>query len=143
MNHQINLRRVSPALSVLLLASVHTVWGQLDQNSMAIENAQDTKISSRVRSFQDLSADDKARIAQSLQQESTEHFGFPAIKNIDDLNAIDLTVLPVRQRQLLDQTVMHVVETNLPPIAVLKGAIKPTGKEIYPDLDKLVASSAT
>lgn len=67
-----------------------------------------------------------------------------AIKSVDDAFAIDVSKLNLEQKHLLDATTMHVVigNGNLAPIAVLTNAIKPTGDQIYPDLQTLVASAA-
>ena len=39
---------------------------------------------------------------------------------------IDVKKLPQQEKTLIDQTTMHVVVDNLPPISVLKQAVQPT-----------------
>jgi len=112
------------------------------QGAATAASAENASISSRIKSLNELSPELKAKLAVDLQNESTEHFGFEAIKSVDDLSQIDISKLPPTQRKLIDSTTMHVVDSNLVPIAVLKHSIKPTGKQIYPDLQALVDATS-
>lgn len=133
-----NWNRIWLVIANLLLISAGFAFGQ---DIQAIGSAEDAKLSNRIQSLNNLPADDKSKVSVSLQKESIQHFGFPAFKSVGDLMAIDVSNLPEQQKSLVNTTVMHVVETNLPPVAILKNAIKPTGTEIYPDLDTLVKAS--
>jgi hypothetical protein len=126
------------ALVLPLLLSVG-----LAQTTPATPNSEDATIANRIESFKGLSPDAKAKLSLDLQGESKEHFGFEAIKSVDDLSAIDIPKLTPTQKSFINLTTMHVVDKNLVPIAVLKQAIKPTGIQIYPDLQALVNSSVS
>ena len=132
-------RPVMSVLLAILLTSFH--GGSSAQITASTDSAEDAKIESRIRSFGGLSSDAKAKLSEDLRIESKEHYGFEAIKGVDDVSAIDIPNLNRTQIDLLNTTTMHVVDRNLVPIAVLKQAIKPTGVQVYPALQTLVIAS--
>jgi Trypsin-like peptidase domain len=125
-----------------LMLALTTRWA-VAQAAPAATSPESTKIKSRIESFKELPEETKTKLSEDFQRESKEHFGFVAIKSVDEASAVDLFRLPTTQLDLLNRTSMHVVDGNLIPVAVLQGAIKPTGNQIYPDLQSLIATSNT
>ena len=145
-NHLMTTVRITMYLLLLVLVIFHSrgVSGQTSagQTAVAAGDLEDAKITSRIESFKNLSPEAKEKISQDLQAESKTHYGFTAIKTVDDTLIVDVKKLDLQQKILMDQTTMHVVDGNLVPVAVLKDVIHPTGDQIYPDLQKLIASNA-
>lgn len=135
-----NLSRVSFVIIMLFLSGA--LSGAAQTTSAAATAAESSKISSRIDSFKELSPDVQAKLSADFQSESKEHFGFETIKSVDDAFAIDVSRLPSAQMKALAATTMHVVDANLIPVAVLKDTVKPSGNQIYPDLQALVKSLA-
>jgi Trypsin-like peptidase domain len=138
MSNAPNFRRSCLLMIVIALLYPNRAVGQGPEQAKAVEDA---KIASRIESFKNLPPEVKAKLSQDLQAESNKHYGFAAVKTVDDTLAIDVANLTLEQKLLLDQTTMHVVDNNLLPIAILKNAIKSTGNQVYPDLQTLIASS--
>jgi hypothetical protein len=132
-----NYPRFCLLMILIVFQCLNRALGQESQEAKALEDA---KITSRIESFKNLPRETKEKLSRDLQEESKKHYGFAAVKTIDDTFTIDVANLTLEQKLLLDQTTMHVVDSNLVPIAVLKNTLKSTGNQMYPDLQALVAS---
>ena len=117
-------------------------YGDSSQRSIQAETtAMRARLRTRLESLGEVSAEYKPKLSTDFRQESKAHFGFSALKNVDDARTVDTSRLPVSQIRAINQTTEHVVDGNLIPISVLNGAIKPGGDQIYPELTSLIANS--
>ena len=135
-------RRRTSRLTLLMLPLLILSRGLRAQDASVLADAdRDSKLRSRIQSLVDLHPEAKKKVSVDLRKESQEHFGFPAIRSIEDAAVITFINMPASQKRLIDETTMHVVDGNLMPIAVTQPPLKPTGQQIYPDLQQALRSS--
>jgi hypothetical protein len=109
---------------------------QDDQTGKKLELQQ--QLSTRIAALTALPKEEKGQLAKDLQSESTIHFGVNGIRNVDELSLLKPGTMTFSQLANHNATTMHVVDAKLVPIAVTSGGLRPSEKQIYPDLEQAV-----